>query len=265
MANSINTGTQYRSKLQKGSIKANKLVKCTKVISFSGRGVFQDDCGNAEEYEISELIPFGYLKYNNGTFDITKDFFGGKDPLGNKDVLLGCEHITENVRGCETTFRFWEDCKYSSNLGNGYDYDIRNLSNQEVVDILLNEILYGIRPNLNSTSCVGTTAKGIDKDPNYHDGSYLLPNDKNYTITWCGDDVIIREGIDGGWYHSKDCGVEIYKGKMDWNRFKTAIIRKASISKLSNLKEILTKFPEVIDLISDKIKDDDKFKLSNEF
>jgi len=265
MANSINTGNQYRTKVAKNSIGANKMITCTSVISFTGRGVFQDEYGNSAEYEISELIPFGYLKHNNSTFDIVEDYFGSKDSHGNKDILVGHAHITKNVRGVKTFFKFWEDCKYSSNLGNGYDYDIRSLTNQEAIDILLDEILYGVRPGLNSTSCVGTTAKGIDKDPNYHDGSYLLPNNKNYTITWCGDTVIIREGIDNGWYSGGNSGIEIYNGKMDWDRYKTALIRKAATSKLSNLKEIMNDFPEVIDIIFEKIKDNDKFKLNQEF
>lgn len=277
MANTINSGNEYRTKISKGLIPAHTMVSIKRVISWDEEtAVYVDKNGNEAEYLLEELISFGYIKSTKGIFDIISDHYGdkdkfgnkinNKDKFGNKDVIWGNVHLTKNVRSSYKIFTFWEDCLYSSHIGNGYDYHIRELTDQEVIDILLEEILYGISPDLSSTSLVGTTSKGIDKDPNYHNGNYLLPNNKDYTMTWCRGEIIIREGADGGWYPGKnDIGREIYSGELDWERYKQALIRKNALQILSNEKRILEEFPEVILFISEKIKTDDKFKLNKEF
>lgn len=265
MGNSINWGNQYKTKISKGNIKEYELVTVTKTDHYKTSTV-EDKYGNQEKYDIDELQAFGFNKNNNKTFDIVRDFYGSQDELGNKDVLKGRAHISKNVRGSEHSFRFWQDCLYSSVLGNGYDYEYRELTDQEVIDILLDEILYDARPNLDSISCVGTTKKGIDIDPNYHDGHYFLPNNKDYTMTWCYGTVIIREGIDGGWYKgSNDVGRELFKGEIDWHRFKIALIKTHALREFTNGAKALELYPEAVENVIDKIKNDDKFKLNEEF
>lgn len=266
--NTMNSGNKYRTKEKKGNIPAFSMVTVKKIITFSnnGVGICVDINGNEEEYTAYELTHFGHIKYNNNVFDIVEDYYNSKDEFGNKNVLVGKEHLTKNVRSSNRRFVFWEDCLYSNNNTNGYDYEFRELSDQEIIDIILEEIIYGIKPDLDSMSCVGTTAKGLDKDPNYRDGNYYLPNNKDYTVTWCYGDIKIREGKDGGWYSgTKNVGRTLYEGKLDWERYKEAKIKKNALSKLKNTKEIQENFPEVIDFIYNKIKNDDKFKLSHEF
>lgn len=266
--NTMNFGNEYRTKETKGKIPAFSLVKVKKVITFNdnGVGLCVDENGNEETYTGYELIHFGHIKLTNGVFDIVNDYYGSKDEFGNKNVLCGRVHLTENVRSSTKVFKFGEDCLYTNTSTNGYNYKYRDLSDQEVIDIILNEIIYGINPDLQSISCVGTNKKGLDNDPNYRDGNYYLPNNKDYTVTWCYGTIKIREGKDNGWYSgTKDVGREIYNGEMDWERYRSAKIRISAEQKLRNLKEIRENYPEIIDIIVNKIKSDDKFKLSYEF
>ena len=269
---SFNVGNEFRTKVSKGKIEKYEYVKVSHPGDWENFCTVIDLEGNEEIFRREELTRFGILEKINTSFDIVEDFYGKTDTLGNKDFLLGLVHLTENVRSGPEHFKFWQDCRYSGNLSYGisYKYKYRELTDKEIVDILLNEILYGVNPGLQSTSCVGTTAKGIDKDPNYHDGTYRLPNEKDYTITYCRDTVKIREGIDGGWYSGRDSeklGRTIYEGKVDYTKIKEAKIKKHAISMLNNYITLFSEIPEIEQILIDHVKSKnlDRFKLSSEF
>lgn len=265
---SLNSGVDFRTKVKKGKIEKNSYVKVTNPLDWETKCLVKDEDGNEEEYSVNELMGFGILEKLNVIFDIEKDYYKSADECGNKDVLKGRIHITENVRSGIETFKFLTDCRYSS-LGKGsinFKYKYKELTDEEITNILLDEILYDKQPGLQSISCVGTDAKGIDKDPNYHDGHYFLPNDKDYTMTWCRGTVIIREGVDGGWYKGKsEVGRTIYEGKMDWERYKLALIKKYASYKLRLGAELFKQFPEIEKILCDSIKNEDRFKLNKEF
>lgn len=193
----------------------------------------------------------------------------------NNNDFKGNMHLTKNVRGCEDYYRLYEQVLYTGSAYEGhiydhyigFDYKERELSDKEIVDIILEEIIYGIQPSLQSTSLVGTTAKGIDEDPNYHNGHYLLPNNKNYTVTWCRGTIKIREGIDGGWYKGKDVvGREIFTGEMDWERYKEAKIIQQSIKFLANNpRKVINQFPNISEELFRYFESKGIYKLSNEF
>lgn len=265
---SINSGTKFKTKVQKGNISANVIVSVSNPKNRVTSCIVRDAGGNESEYLLSELMGFGYLKKSNTLFDIVEDLHGSQDKFGNKDILIGCVHLTKNVRSGLITFKFWEDCLYAEPGENviWYDYVQRELSDEEVIKILFDEILYGVQPDLQSTSLVGTSVKGIDKDPNYHDGNYMLPNGKEYTMTWCRGKVKIREGKDGGWYPgSSSVGRTLHEGEMDWNKYKDALIRKGVVYQLSRGIKLLEEIPEIEKLIYDKIKGREKYKLNDEF
>jgi len=270
---SLNYGTEFKTRVAKGNIKKDVLVKVSNPGNYESKCTVKDVEGNEEEYTSDELIGFGVLKGKNIVFDIIEDYYRSQDKNGNKDRLYGHMHYTNNVRSSIESFKFWEDCLYAGTVMNSdhyqaYDYELRELTDQEVVDILLNEILYDYQPDLQSMSCVGTSAKGIDKEPNYRDGTYLLPNGKEYTMTWCRGVIKIREGVDGGWYSGKpidECGKQIYEGEMDWSRYQQAIIKKESIRMLSRGTNLFKQYPEIQNIICEDIKDWDRFKMNSEF
>ena len=269
---SLNVRTEFKTKVAKGKIKKDVLVKVVKPGDYQTYCTVADAEGNEEEYTSGELMGFGVLKGTNIVFEITEDYYRSTCPNGGKDRLYGNIHYTKNVRSGRDSFKFWEDCLYAGQVMDSgyqaYNYESRELTEQEVVDILLEEILYDYQPDLQSMSCVGTSKKGIDKEPNYRDGIYLLPNGKEYTMTWCGGVIKIREGADGGWYSGKpleECGKQIYEGQMDWDRYKQAIIKKQTIRMLSRGAKLFEEYPQIQDILFDDIKDWDRFKLNSEF
>lgn len=260
----FNPRTDLRTLVAKGSIDKFEHAKVIRQIE-TGKVLISTKDGREEVYEPSEFHVFAVGIHNRKAIDIVSEKYDNR-----RDIIIGRMHLTKNVRSNDCHYEVCLDALYS-NLNDDmiyFDYKYRELSDDEIVEILLNEILYDERPLLDSTSCVGTTIKGIDKDQNYHDGVYLLPNDKAYTMTYCYGTVIIREGVDGGWFSGKseeECGRQIYKGKIDWKRNKAALIRKRAIYLLSNPAVVLKNYPEFIDEVSEHIKDDDEFKLNSEF
>jgi hypothetical protein len=267
----FNYGNEYKTLVAKGSIKAGAYVTVSHHGDFHSWCMVTDRKGDKERYESNELQSFGVVKYSNRMFDIASDYYANKtkDEFGNADMVTGYEHITANVRSGLNRYKFGDDCLYCNKfLPNviGYKYDYRELTDDDAVRMLLDDILYGAQPNLQSMSCVGTTERGLDKDPNYRDGHYLLPNGKEYTMSWCGSTVKIREGRDGGWYHdSKTCGKTIYEGIIDWARLKEAIVRVNAANMLRRGIALFDDFPMIADILKDSIREQERFKLSSEF
>lgn len=265
----FNTQTEFKTRVAKGKIQKGEYVKVSNQGDWKTYCKVKNSNGDEEEYQDSELIGFGILEKANTLMDIIEDGLEKTDKNGNRDVMIGLVHISPNVRSGLKRFRFWEDCRYCSEISDysiGYRYPYKELTDQEVVDILLNEILYDYQPDLQSVSCVGTTKKGIDKDPNYHDGVYTLNNDKEYTMTYCWGTVKIREGRDGGWYPgTKDVGRTLYEGEIDFQRLKLALIKKQSVRMLNRGRKLFEQFPELQEIVTNHIKDDDRFKLNDEF
>jgi hypothetical protein len=267
--NTINSRNEYKTLVAKGKIQKGEYVIVTNPCDHTTYCKVKNSKGDEEEYKATELMGFAILEKSNTLMDIIEDGYGKTDKNGNKDVIVGHIHISPNVRSGLERVKFWEDCRYSGGINDysiGYRYPYKELSDEEVIDILLNEILYDYEPTLQSTSLVGTTAKGIDKDPNYHNGNYFLNNDKEYTMTYCGSTVKIREGRDGGWYQgTKEVGRTIYEGKVDYQKIKQAMIKRHSVNMLSRGRKLFDLLPEVQDLIINHIKDDERFKLNSEF
>lgn len=74
-----------------------------------------------------------------------------------------------------------------------FNYDKVEVSQAEALEVL-REVFYKLEPNLQSRSLVGTTLKGIENDPNYYSGSYVLNDEETYTILKCGDTVKFFKG-----------------------------------------------------------------------
>lgn len=256
----LNTNTLLKTLVGKGSIKAEEYVRVSKPGDWETHCTVKTEDGREEEYSSHELMCFGVLTHNRRELDIISEEGHWK--------IKGRIHISKNVRSTIENFEICRDCLYQ-----GYDYSeprykytTKELTDQEIIDILLNEILYDKMPRLCGSSLVGTTAKGIDKNPNYHDGNYHLNNGKDYTMTWCRGSVIIREGIDDGWYRGKtDVGRTIYEGEIDWKRLQKALINRACVRRLSEGEILLEEYPEIKNILFNDLKDDDSFKLNSEF
>ncbi len=120
------------------------------------------------------------------------------------------------------------------------------MNNDEIVQEILDTIVYGKEPGLQSTSCVDTFARGIDKDPNYHNGHYTLEG-TTYTVTWCCDSIKIREGEDNGWYPgSGQIGLTLHDGTLDWKRLRQAFVMQEVYSQMGG-KEAADSKPNLRD------------------
>lgn len=74
-----------------------------------------------------------------------------------------------------------------------FDYTRKEISKEESL-IILRRVFYKLQPKLQTRSLVGTTKKGIENDPNYYEGSYVLNDENIYTILKCRDTVKFFKG-----------------------------------------------------------------------
>jgi hypothetical protein len=262
----FNPDTTLKTKVAKNGIQAFAIVKVVNPLDYQTKCIVEDKFGNRSEYLAEELTCFSVFTRIPLIIEITEEI----KKADNHTNIRGYVHYTPNVRSTDnSTFTLFNDFLYTnlSDYFKWYEYPYRELTDEEASQILLDEIIYGDQPNLQSISCVGTDLKGIDKDPNYRNGYYLLPNNKKYTVTWCYGSIIIREGIDGGWYQgSKEPNTrEIYSGTMDWPRHKEALIRQHCVRQLQKGAKLIDEIPEVGELIYQHIKNQERFKLSTEF
>lgn len=259
----FNHGTTLLTKVGKGSIKKNALVTVCNPKDYESYCEVKDSEGNTEVYKAKELSCFGVTKQGRHVLTVVGD------ALKTTKRMFRCEtHISENVRSYRSTYELYNEFLYVNDPTDFkfFEYEYEELSDEQIIDHLINEILYDKQPGLQSTSLVGTSAKGIDKDPNYHDGHYVLRDGKEYTMSYCRNKVFIREGVDGGWYKGAgDIGRTVYEGEVDYNRIKQAKIKQHSVAMLSQGEIMFDQIPGVQELIIDHIKNWDRFKLNSEY
>ena len=261
----FNPMTAFIAKISKAGIQKGSIVTVVESGDWETHCTVKDRHGNESEYLSTELKSFGILEKSGSVFEIEVDGLR-KEIEGVKDMMKGRIQLTKNVRSGMNRFIFCQDCRYLPYIDDSVlEYIPRELTNEEVCDIILEEVIYGINPNLQSTSLVGTSLKGLDKDPNYHDGHYFLPNEKDYTVTWCRGKIIIREGVDGGWYPGGKTGKVILETEMDWERHKQAVIKSDIRRQFGSGKDLINKYPSLEEIVYQEIKDEDRFKLSHEF
>lgn len=255
MRNYVNSGDEFRTKILKGKIPAGTYVTC---IRKKDEYLFQDNLGNIEDYQLSELTGFAVNVRSQRMIDIQSD--------GDNEIY-GYEHLTANVRSGLNGYKLFNNFLYCPNFGErtiGFKYSYQDLSKKEVIEILLNDVLYGVQPNLQSSSLVGTIDPFLDGEPNYHNGTYYLNNNKTYTMSWCKGIVKIQEGSGDyfGWY-GKDVN-NIYKKPFDYERYRNALIKYDALYQLEKKAKLFEEFPEILEIITNKLKSNPKYKLSYE-
>lgn len=248
--------------------KDGKPVKVTKCIDYKDLVECEDLQGAKKDYDIKTDLNYIAISTTGNYIEIIRD----KELMGSKIgdySAFGYEYITKNIREfnnwCYREF-YWIRNNISEELS-CHVYEYEELSDDQIKTIVLEELIYGKKPNLESRSCVGSREKGLDKDRNYRNGQYLLNNNKYYTVTWCYGRIHCREGRDNGWYHNKEkAGREIFSAKMDWERYREACINSFIVNRLLQQgNTVSADHPEVVKAIYDQVKDWDRFKLSHEF
>lgn len=210
-----------------------------------------------EEFQFTQLAVNTYSK--NIMEMISED-------INNKNRFTCLEHISKNVK-IRGSYVLFENLLYTTKKD---EYNIiiseihKKFTDEEACNILIDEVLYGAQPRLQSQSCVGTNQKGIDKNPNYFDGRYILADNEEYTVTYCRNKIKIKKGHDGGWYSGGNTMPVIFEGVIDWSRMKKARINKAVDLSFSHNKLTVLRYPLVAEAMYNELKGLDSFKLSSE-
>lgn len=118
------------------------------------------------------------------------------DNVTNKRQIKTLLHLSQDVRQY-LTLNLYDDMLYLNGRSNSeyrmFDYTKKEISKAEAL-VLLRRVFYKLQPNLQTRSLVGTTEKGIENDPNYYEGSYVLNDENVYTILKCRDTVQFFKG-----------------------------------------------------------------------
>lgn len=262
----LNPRTQLIAKISKGNIVRGQIVKIIDPKDYRTECIVENRNGDSGHFFDKELKSIAVLAhtYDSKYFEINSEEKNVNERYG---FAHGFRHLSKNVRTAHK-FTIGRDIFYIDSVPENYpEYLEKTLTDEEVVDILLEEVVYGKQPHLQSTSLVGTQLKGLDNDPNYCNGQYYLPNEKYYTVTHCCGIIKIREGKDNGWYVGDgEVGQTLYEGEIDWERFRDAVVKENIIRYVyHNTAEIVDRFPKVYEELSKEFKENDYYKLSNEF
>lgn len=106
-------------------------------------------------------------------------------------------HLNKDVRYYEELKVFSDFLYMNFNMGEStfhmYDYKKCQLRNGAIVKALMN-VLYFWEPKLQTKTLLWTGKKGLENDPNYYQGTYVLNNEKEYTILKYKKEYRIVEG-----------------------------------------------------------------------
>lgn len=173
----------------------------------------------------------------------------------SKEVVDGCYsnipsdcliHLSKDVR-CYDRLRVFEDFLYMNfraevSAFHMYDYKKVVLTQEEITRSLMN-VLYFLEPELQTRSLVGIIESGIENDPNYYRGSYVLNDEEEYTILKLKTKYKFFKGrrsfSEIGW-NDKSSAL-IAEGTLDLERYKKAL-------KMNRLKHyILTRTNQILE------------------
>lgn len=247
-------GDDVRTLKSSGNINMYEYVKIVEELSDDKdeKYLVKTSDGRESVFNVSELHCFGVEMFNNTVFDVES-----LNKINNVTVAYIREHITENVRSHSDSLFVLPRLLYTNLTEdvNYFKYKYREISDKEVIDILLNEILYGEQPYLSYSV---KYSLDVNKELIKIDGckgDYILPNEKKYTIAYKDKIVTINE--------ISETNREIYKDIIDTNRFEDAILKIEIINMMSNIKKIIKDCPEVYDEFC-KLKLKNKINIKDE-
>lgn len=148
----------------------------------------------------------------------------GKYTHNSADCLV---HLSKDVR-TYARLKLYSDYLYqntrSTDAEKGFhmfEYKKTELTDEEIIRSLMN-VLYFLEPSLQSRTCLGTTKKGIENDPNRYTGRYVLNDEKEYTIEKYRNKYTFLKGKDAC-SSLEDKDYVIQTGEIDFPRYKKAL------------------------------------------
>jgi hypothetical protein len=164
------------------------------------------------------------------------------------DMCDGLIHVSERVRKREVQMEIGKKYLYINEeqveFYSGFNYEYEELSKEQIIKDL-SMLFYGIEPNLQSQSMVGSTSKRIEDDPNYYTGFYILNDNKNYTILKIKDTYRIYNGYKNyypDWDKKEDLifegkiNFEVYAISLEFNKLKQTILYNTKHSLKNGIK-----------------------------
>lgn len=159
-----------------------------------------------------------YQNHNITIIDNSAEVMNGRFQRNEITALI---HMSPKVRRY-ASFLLYYTYVYSLPQNLKYRYIKQDLTTEEIVDTL-KEVLYKLEPALQSHSLVGTTKEGIENDPNYYAGRYMLNDEEMYTILKCGTAFKFYKGEKRyypDWEGEEDL---LYKGDIDFDVYELAL------------------------------------------
>lgn len=135
-------------------------------------------------------------------------------------------HLSEDVRQYMSLRLFDEflylSFHYQTPTYRMFDYKLVELTKEEIISTLKN-VLYQLQPSLQTRSCIGTTSKRLEDDPNYYEGTFVLNDEEQYTILKCKKQYKLFKGTKHfypDWEKEKDL---LYSGEINFAVYAIAL------------------------------------------
>lgn len=135
-------------------------------------------------------------------------------------------HLSENVRQY-IHLKVFDEMLYQSfsfvtPTYRMHEYPKTELSTDEIIAVL-KQVFYLEQPSLQSRSCVGSSSKRLEDDPNYYEGHYVLNDEEEYTILKIKGSYKFFKGRKTYYPNWKDSEDLIFEGEINFDIYKLAL------------------------------------------
>lgn len=184
-----------------------------------------------------------YSGYPLMVVDNSEEIKDGRYTRKPSKVLV---HLSEDVR-TYSRLRIFDDYLYTnkpfdkqSNQFNMFEYAKKELTDEEII-ASLTKVLYFLEPSLQSRTLMGSMKKGIENDPNFYEGHYVLNDEKEYTILKHKDEYQFLRGELSRSHTLDYSDYLLEKGKIDFTKYKKALeMERLKLHTIMNVNQILS-------------------------
>lgn len=172
-------------------------------------------------------------------------------------------HLSEDVR-TYAKLKLFDDYLYQNprstdiDIKKGFhmfEYKKTELTDEEIIRSLT-KVLYFLEPSLQTRTLMGTTKKGIENNPNYFSGHYVLNDEKEYTIIKHRNKYTFFKGKVSHSTNLESADCVIKTGEIDFTRYKKSLeMERLKMYIINNINKIISTDDDSIEQYKQLVKE----------